>query len=327
MDNFKIKLKNFIELTRGYSLGITLASCIVIFSYAYYSENFSFIKFFILVFALCSLHLGANLFDDYIDIKQKQKTTPNLCDITFSSLVPKARLILDGTYSEKQVKLIIACLFAIASLAGIFFAITSGWQILIYMLIGGLLTLFYPISAKYYLAEVIIGLIFGPLMITGGYFALTQSFNSNLLMLSWAIFFACLVLLHAHSLMDWEHDIKEKKNTLCILLKNKQNAMYALKAFIIASYFIIALGVFFTNFNPKMLYVFLTLPIATKLLESMNDYINIKDIKFEPRWYWGIFENWQTIKERKIDFFMFRFYLARNFTFFFALFASIGAMI
>ena len=33
------------------------------------------------------------------------------------------------------------------------------------------------------------------------------------------------------------------------------------------------------------------------------------------------------VKEQKIDFFMFRFYLARNFSFFFALFASIGAML
>ena len=80
-------------------------------------------------------------------------------------------------------------------------------------------------------------------------------------------------------------------------------------------------------YNPKTLYVFLTLPVATKLIESIKDYVNVKDIKFEPRWYWGFFENWKEIKERKLDYFMFRFYLARNFAFFFALFASIGAMI
>ena len=73
-----------------------------------------------------------------------------------------------------------------------------------------------------------------------------------------------------------------------------------------------------------MLYVFLTLPIATKLLESIKDYINIKDVEFKPRWYWGMFENWENIKKQNIAFYMFRFYLARNFSFFFALFASIG---
>ena len=78
------------------------------------------------------------------------------------------------------------------------------------------------------------------------------------------------------------------------------------------------------EFNPKMLYVFLTLPIATKLLESMKDYINIKDVKFETRWYWGMFENWEQINKLNIAFYMFRFYLARNFLFFFAIFAAIG---
>ena len=59
----------------------------------------------------------------------------------------------------------------------------------------------------------------------------------------------------------------------------------------------------------------------------MKDYININDVELKPRWYWGFFENWETIKENKIEFFMFRFYLARNYAFFFALFAAVGAMI
>ena len=100
-----------------------------------------------------------------------------------------------------------------------------------------------------------------------------------------------------------------------------------MKWMMILSYYIVVFGVLMGMFNPYMLLVFLTLPIATKLNESMKDYINIKDIEFKPRWYWGMFENWKEIQEKRIDFFMFRFYLARNFAFFFALFASIGAML
>ncbi len=73
-----------------------------------------------------------------------------------------------------------------------------------------------------------------------------------------------------------------------------------------------------------MFYVFLTLPIATKLLKSMKDYINIKDVKFIPIWYWGLFENWEKIEKSGMAFYMFRFYLARNFAFLFAVFAAIG---
>ena len=126
--------------------------------------------------------------------------------------------------------------------------------------------------------------------------------------------------------MDWEYDEKEERKTLALLCKTKPNALKALHWMIILSYLIIIFGILNLNFNPHMTYVFLTLPMATKLQSSMEDYINIKDVKFIPKWYYGFFENWEKIKEKRLDFFMYRFYLARNFAFFFALFASIGAV-
>ena len=316
----------FIELTRAYSLGMSLASCFVIFSYAYYSENFTWLNFILLVVAICSIHLGANLFDCYIDVKNKLKEGFSLENMVFSN-ERKARLIKNKTFSFEKVKYYIFNLFLIGTLLGLYFAYVGGWMVLLFALVGGILCIFYPISSKYYCAEIILGLIFGPLAINGGYFALTGDFNSNLFLLSFTIFFTTIILAHTHNIMDWEFDVNNNKNTLAILTGSKKNAIYALKMMIIASYALVIIGVLALHFNPKMLYVLLTLPIATKLIESINDYINIKDVEFKPRWYWGMFENWSTIKEQKIDFFMFRFYLARNFAFFFALFASIGAML
>lgn len=318
-------IKNFLELTRAYALGVTFASCFIIFAYSHYSLNFSMINFLLLVFALCCVHLAANLFDDYIDIKLKLKEGTPLKEVVFNSFIPsKARLIKNEIFSLRQVEIIIAVLFCIASLIGFYFIWFSGWIVLVYMILGGLLALFYPISPKYYLGEIVIGLIYGPLMVTGGNYALTGQFSFNLFLISTAVFFSTLVLLHTDNIMDWEFDIKENRKTLCILSGSKEKAIFWLRNIIYAAYFIIVAGVFLKEFNPKMLYVFLTLPIATKLLESMKDYINIKDVEFKPRWYWGAFENWEKIKEQNIAFYMFRFYLARNFSFFFALFASIG---
>lgn len=322
----KKTILNFLELTRAYSLTVTLASCVVILSYAHYSEFFSWINFIIMTIALFIIHMGANLFDDYIDVKKKLKEGIELNNINFSSFTPKARLITNGTYSLEQVESILKILFTIGILTGVYFTMISGLWVLLFVILGGLLCLFYPVSSKYYLAEIIIGLIYGPLIIMGGYFALCGEFNSNLALFSTAIFFSTIVLLHTHNIMDWEFDIKENKKTLAILCKTKQKAIEALRYMIIAAYAIIVIGVINLNFNPNMLYVFLTLPIATKLLESIKDYINIKNVKFEPKWYLGFFENWKEIKSERIDFFMFRFYLARNFSLFFAIFASIGVV-
>lgn len=325
MGKILLAIKNFMELTRFYSLNMTLASCFVIFAYANYSEKFTLLNFLLLVMALCCVQMGANLFDCYIDVKAQLKKGINYENMQFST-DRKARLIRNGTYNLKQVEIILGILFGLATLIGGYFAYVSDWKVLLFALVGGLLTLLYPISSKFYLAETIVGLVFGPLMIMGGYYALTNDFNSNLFLLSFALCFTTIILLHTHNIMDWEFDIKEGKNTLAILTKSKQNAIKALLAMIIASYAIIIYGVISLDFNPKMLYVLLTLPIAAKLMESITDYINVKDVKFEPRWYWGCFENWKQIQELHLDYFMFRFYLARNFSFFFALFASIGAI-
>ena len=326
MDKIILNLKNFAELTRAYALSITFASCLIIFSYAYYSEKFSFLNFILLTFALCLVHLGANLFDCYIDVKMQLKEGKTFENMVFANK-DKARLIRNNTFSFKQVEIILGIMFSVAILIGIYFAHFSDWKVLIFAFFGGILTLFYPISPKYHLSEIIIGLIYGPLMIMGGYYALVQDFNINLLVVSCAIFFATLVLLHTHNIMDWEFDINNNKNTLAILTGSKYNAIVALKWMIAMAYIIITIGVLFLYFNPKMLSVYLTLPIATKLIRSIKEYVEIKDVEFKPRWYWGFFENWEIIKEQKLDFYMFRFYLARNFSLFFAIFATIGAMV
>lgn len=326
MDKFLLNCKNIMELTRFYSLNMTLASCFIIFSYAYYSERFTFLNFILLTLALCFVQMGANLFDCYIDVRTKLKQGYDFENMQFST-ERKARLIRNGTFSLDQVETILMILFILAALAGIYLAIFTGWKVLLFALFGGILTLLYPISSRFYMAEVIVGLIFGPLSIMGGYYALTGEFNLNLFLLSWALFFTTIILLHAHNIMDWEFDIQNNKNTFAILLGSKKKAITALKWMIILSYYIVVFGVLMGLFNPHMLFVFLTLPIATELNQSMKDYINVKDIEFRPRWYFGMFENWKEIQERKLDFFMYRFYLARNFSFFFALFAAIGAML
>lgn len=324
--SFLSTFKNFMELTRGYALGVTFASCLIIYSFAHYSENFRLINFIILVLGLCFVHMGGNLFDDYIDVRRKLKEGYTLQNMSFDSFVPKAWLIRNDTFSMEEALSIIKALFCNAILIGLYLAIVSGWHVLVFAFVGAILVLFYPISARYGLSEIVIGLIYGPLMIIGGYYAMTGTYNSSLIFLSVAIFFSTLVLLHTDNIMDWEFDYKNNKKTLCILSGNKINAIKMLKWIIIISYSVIVLGVLLRILNPFTLYVFLTLPIATKLMDSIKEYVLVKDVKFIPKWYYGMFENWKTIQEKNIAFYMFRFYLARNYAFWFALFAFLGTI-
>lgn len=319
-------LKNYLELTRGYALGVTFASCMIIWAFAHYDVYYTLTNFILLVIGLCLVHLGANLFDDYVDLKIKLKEGISLENICFDTFLPKARLIRNGTYSFSRVESILRTLFFNAIIVGLYFTYVSGWQILLFMLAGGILALFYPYSSKYGVSEIVIGLIYGPLMIMGGYFALTKNFDTNLLLLSTAIFFTTLVLLHTDNIMDWEFDIKNGKKTLPLILGTKQRAINFLKLIIVLSYGIVVFGVIFQMLNPFTLYVFLTLPIAVKLTSSIKEYVEIKDVQFKPKWYWGTFENWAEIEKNNTAFYMFRFYLARNYAFWFAFFAMLGTI-
>ena len=319
-------IKNFLELTRGYAIAMTLASCMVIWSFAHYSYYFTWSNFIILIIALCLVHMAGNLFDDYIDVKEKIKEGFSLENITFDTYTPKARLIRNKTFSLRRVEIILLILCLLATAAGIYFTYFAGLKVLLFMISGGILLLYYPFSSKHGTSEMVIGLIYGPLMIMGGNYALTKSFDLNLLILSIAIFFSTLVLLHADNIMDWEFDIKNNKKTLAILSGTKLKAIDMLETIIYISYGIIVFGVIFQILNPFSLYVFLTLPIATKLITSLKEYIDVKDVKFQTKWYWGMFENWEEIKNNNTEFYMFRFYLARNYAFWFAFFIMLGTI-
>lgn len=322
-----IKIKNLMQLTRFHALAPTIASCLVVLSFAHTQTSFTFINFLLLTFALCCVHLGANLFDDFIDVKLKIKQGMKLNEVHFDTIVPKAKLIINETFSFKQVTIILSILFSIALLIGFYFAYITDWKVLIFALLGAILSLFYPIAPKYCLGEVSVGLIYGPLMILGGYYALCGSIHPYLHLISCIIFLTTITLLHADNLMDYEHDIKEGRKTICVLLKDKNLSILTLNYIIILAYALVTIGVFLGYLNPHTLYVYLTLPIAVKLMESMKEYIEIKNVEFKPRWYWGPFENWEEIEKNNIAFYMFRFLLARNYLFFFALFLSIGSNI
>ncbi|MBR1618034.1 prenyltransferase [bacterium] len=319
--------KQFMEVTRGYSVLMTFASCIVIYAYAHLHDNFTYLNFFFLILALVCVHLGANLYDDWQDVKQRLKKGEKLEEIKFAGFSPKARLITNGTYSIQQIRRAIGIFFIIATSIGLCFGIASGPIVFLFMLIGALLTLVYPFASKYSLAEVIVGLIWGPLVIMGGYCALTGEIQMKLFPLSFAIFFTTVALLHVNNIMDWEFDKENGKNTLAILAKTKPDAIKLLQAMVIIPYIILIGGVLAGVYTPYILLTFLTLPMAIKLISSMKEYIEIKDVKFIPKWYLGIFENWKAIQEQKIDFLMFRMYLARNLSFFFALFMTLGLIL
>lgn len=322
MFNFQ-SVKNFSELTRAYSLPASIAPYFTALAWGSIMVPCA-INIILSFIAIICLHLGGNLFDDFIDVQLRLKKGENLGEITFCKGKNKARLIVEGTYSLKQVFTIVSALFLIPILIGVYFFTLYGAPVLQIALIGGALCLLYPISSKFYLGEIIIGILFGILLPKGVYLVLTGYSSLNLFHFSISLALLIVALAHTHSIMDWEFDEKNGKNTLARLCGTKKNAIVALGWMITLAFLNLGALISMYYVPTALVLAFLTAPIGFELVKSMDDYINIRNVKFQPKWWMGIMENWGQILVENRAFFMYRFYLARNLALYFAVISGLA---
>jgi len=331
ISNLRENGAKFAELTRAYSLLTSIAPWFTATGAAavsahYYSDIKIKLLTTVLSFvAVICVHLGGNLFDDYSDIKKKLKEGIPLKNIDFENAKNKGRLIINGTYSLAAVKKILAILFGAAILIGAYFTFLYGVIIPVIAVISGILCILYPFSSKYYAGELVIGLLFGPLLVNGTYLALTGRYMPEIMILSIAIGLMTVVLLDTHSLMDFDFDKRTGKNTLCILAGTKKRALALIAVEILISYAIVLYLAISGQLSLHILWsIAFTAPLAFKLIKSLNDYNNVVDLKFIPKWYLGPMENWDLIKKQGYEYFMYRFYIARNIGFIFCTVLSIA---
>ena len=308
-------MKKFALLVRNYTLLMSVAPYLAAFCISLNDVNANlsyFILNTILSFTgILAIHMFANLFDDYIDIKKQLNKGLMLHQIDFRSK-RKAKLILNGTYSMNAVKFILISLVLIAFLTGIYFIITRGLIVLIFMILAIISSVFYPVSTKFGLGEVIVGFIFGPLLINSVYFVLTGNYNINILLISVPVGLITTVLLITQSVMEYDFDKSDGKKTIPVLFGSKGNGVIAILGIILCAY-ITMIIISITNKNLiYILPIILTIPIAYKLIISLNKYSKNEPEQYIPKFYYGVMENWYEIKKNNFDFFMFRFYLARN---------------
>ena len=313
-----INFKNLKILSRDYTLSMSITPFIIGFAcalqYVIMTGELNFMFFINTIIAFIGIvaaHSFTNIFDDYIDIKNELKKGLNINQINFRSK-RKAYAILSNMFSIEQVENILEVLALIIFAIGIYFASIKGSYILVYLLPAAALILFYPVLSRYCLSELAIGLIFGPLLVNGAFYVLTGTQSLMVFELSVAIGLMTTILVIAHSLMDYEHDMEDNKKTLPIVL-NKKKTILLVSGIILISY-----GILIHTFTMFKTGIFIILPIVTtvliglELVKSLMDYIKVKDVKFIPKKYYGMMENWEEISNNNYAYYMYRFYLARN---------------
>jgi 1,4-dihydroxy-2-naphthoate octaprenyltransferase len=178
-------------------------------------------------------------------------------------------MLVDGVFTPKAILQFGVILLALGSLLGIYFLLNTGIDLLWIGLIGVLGTFFYYKMKFMALGDLLIFIIYGPLIALGTAFVMTNEISWDVLFLSIPIGFLVVNILHANNTRDIRDDGKANIKTQAMLLGLKGSKIqYILLA--MGAYVAVILMVVFGMLHPLSLLVVITLPIALKNIKLMQ---------------------------------------------------------
>jgi 1,4-dihydroxy-2-naphthoate octaprenyltransferase len=240
--------------TRAAVLLMTFISATIPGLLALRSGEFNLGRWLLLVVGLIFAHAANNLLNDYTDYKRGVDK-----DNYFRTQYGPQPL-QSGLMSERQLLTYAAVTGLIAVAAGIPLVIYGGLTALLLMLAGAVFVLFYTWPLKYIgLGEVAVLLIWGPLMVAGGYFVITGHWDWNVALASLPYALGPTTVLFGKHIDKLPQDAAKQIHTMPVLLGEK-NARYAVMAMLALMYLLVIALVITGFFSPVMLVVLFALP-------------------------------------------------------------------
>jgi len=295
-------------------------------------EGFSIFVGLLAVLGVMAGHLSINLFDDYFDYKVKKTDFRSRMEHQgMRARISKCTYLTSGEATLKQ--LLIACFVfgAIALFIGFILFLYRGPVILLLAAITGLTGIFYsgpPFRLSYHgLGEIVIGIVFGPLLMAGVFYAACGVFDRSIFFVSVPVGLLVANIVYSHSIMDYEPDKEVGKMTFAILLKSKRLMLACLALLLVLTFSILVSGVISGYLSLFYLLPLLTIPMAVSLFYLMIEFVRDPKRSFAPRFWMGPMGNWRRIQEVGVDWFMIRWLLARNLLSFFCIILMLASLI
>jgi 1,4-dihydroxy-2-naphthoate octaprenyltransferase len=262
-DNLDVVSKWLLS-TRAAVLVMTLISAMLAGLFAIRDHRLQPIPWLVLTLGLIMAHAANNLFNDYIDylrgVDQKN----------YYRAMYGPQPLVDGLMTRTQNLTYFAFSTVLALASGLYLAWYNNFNLLIWILIGlgGFFMLFYTWPLKYMaLGELAVLIVWGPLMIGGGYYTLTHHWD-------WAVVFATLpytfgvtAVIFGKHIDKITGDQAKDIHTLPLLIGEKI-ARYLVMAMMILPYFLLIYLVATKYFTPLILIVLLALPNLLTVLRA-----------------------------------------------------------
>lgn len=206
-------LSRWLIMVRGAVLSMTVSAGIIAVLLALAMGPVSPLRVILLIVGLTAAHATNNLINDWVDWRQGVDSD-NYFRTRYGTHALMQSLISETSFLATTVLTGLA-----AALCGLTLSAMVGSDILWLMLVGGVFVLFYTWPMKHFgLGEIAVLIVWGPLMIGGGVYVLTESLSPDVLAISLVYGVApTLVIFGKHidkSAQDRDLDIR----TLPVLL-------------------------------------------------------------------------------------------------------------
>lgn len=337
-----MRLRFWLDNSRKIALPQSALPCLTAMVLCIGQEGFVWWLALPVLLGVCAAHLGMNLADDYFDFKHDSRVRSEICSTSVRARMEKCHYLLSGEASLHQLGIAICCFLGFAFLMGLVVLVSQwilhGWQaamgIVLYAALGLFFGLEYsgkPLELGFHgLGELVIGLLFGPLNMLGVQAAMTgQLFSWQMLAVGVAV--GCLVIniVYVHSVMEVNADATLGKMTFARLLNERRDGsirrsgnfwmLFFIAVFAVLPFVLLGVGIALRWWSLWYLLTLLTLPMSVYLIYSTHRFVHNLPRCDQPQWWMGPMGNWQAYVEAGIDWFLFRWILARNICTFFCL--------
>ncbi len=253
-------ISRWLIASRAAVLVITLISSGIAGLFAFIEGGFDLLLWSLVTLGLLMAHATNNLLNDLTDHLKGADSGDSFR--TQYGVQP----VEAGLMSARDVLLYAAGTGLVALLTGVCLVYLRGLPVLVLLAAGAFFVLFYTWPLKYVgLGELAVLVVWGPLMIGGGYYTITGEWNTDVVLAGLPYALGTTAIIFGKHIDKLEADRERGIRTLPVLMGEKA-ARYAVLGTMILQYLLVAYLVLIGFFTPVMLVVFLSLYGFFKLM-------------------------------------------------------------
>ena len=257
----------FLYAARSVILVISAQAAVIAGLLAATDRRFEVVPFVLVFVGYLVLHAISNLSNDYFGYRRGHDTEDS----------PRRRYTLhpvaSGAFTMRFLATGLLVLAVIAAAIAVYFIALRGWPAVVLIAIGAVLLYAYDAAPRALkelgLGEVAAFVVWGPLMIGGGYYVITGHWSGLAFLASVPYGLGVMSILVGKHIDQRGFDISQSQHTLPVLL-GERGARALNRTSVVLMYVMTAVGVAVGALSPFLAVVLLALPRAIRALRVMS---------------------------------------------------------